>query len=81
LADVFIGGFFWQNAVPIENAPGVSIHHENRVISGIEKNGIRSLRPYAVQAQQFLAELWGRLREQFAKGSAVMLIQEGYKRL
>ena len=38
LPDIFIVGFFRQDAVPVKNAARVGVDHKDRMISRIEKN-------------------------------------------
>src|SRR5260370_12368241 len=63
-----------------QNAPGVSVHNEDRVIAGIQQNRVRSLRPYAIEREQFVAEFGGWLREHPLERSAVTLIEKAHKR-
>jgi len=51
--------------MPVENPASVSIHNKDRMITGVEKNRVRSFRPDAVQIKQLLAELFCRLQKEF----------------
>ena len=50
------------------------------MIAGIQQNRVRSLRPYAIEREQFVAEFGGWLREHPLERSAVTLIEKAHKR-
>src|SRR5579863_8470036 len=76
LANLFVGGLRGENFVPFENPPSVGVHHEDGMVSGVEKNRIRRLGADAVQRQQFLAKLVLRLSKEFVQRTAILSVQK-----
>ncbi len=60
----------------LQDPPCVGIHHENRMISGIKKDRIRRLRAYAIQRQQFFAQLHRRLAKHLCKRTVIAFVKE-----
>ncbi len=60
----------------VEDSPRVSIHHEDRMIAGIEQNGIGRLGADAVQIEQFFAKFRRGTREQLRQRAFVPLVQK-----
>src|SRR5712692_4436594 len=67
--------------VAFEDAPGVSVHDEGRVPSGIKQDGIGGLRPDAVNAKELLAEGLGRSAKHFDQRALIFRSQEAHKSL
>ena len=63
----------------IENATGVSIDHEYRMISRVQKNGVRRLRAHTVQRKQFFAEFVRGLCEEIIQRAAVFASRNATK--
>src|SRR5579864_9114335 len=51
LSNFFVIRFLRQDSVPVNDSPGVRIHHERRMISRIEQNRVGGLWANAVQAK------------------------------
>ena len=60
-SDFFIAGVRNHDSVPFQNAPRIRVNYKYRMISRIQKNGIRRLRSDAIQGQQFDPQLLGGL--------------------
>ena len=60
----------------IENAPGIGIHNEDRMIARVEKNGVRGFGPDAVDAQELFTELRGRRAEHGGERAAILPTEE-----
>ena len=75
-ADLFIVCIRRQYLMSFQNAPGVSVHNENRMIAGIEEYGVRCLGAYSIEIQKFGAELIRRFREQIVERSRMVRIQK-----
>src|SRR3954469_14319244 len=81
IANLFVIGLRRHDTVSIQNAPCVCIDNENWMISGVQENRVRGFRANAVQAEQFMAQFYCRLRKHLFQGAGVLLIEEGNKRL
>src|ERR1043166_5843926 len=57
-ANFFVTGPCSDKPVPFQNAPCVRVHHEHRIIAGVEQNGVCRFRAYAVQVQQLLVKIF-----------------------
>lgn len=55
-AESFIGFFSGGEAMALENAAGVGIHNEDRVIAGVKQNGVGSFGADAVNAEELFAQ-------------------------
>jgi len=75
LPDTLIIGSFGQYLMAGKNPSRISVHHEDRMITSVKQDGIRSFRPDAVQAEKFLPELVSGAPKQFRQGAFVMPIQ------
>ena len=53
--DFFVGVPRSGELMTLEDAPRVGIHYEDRVVAGIEENGIRGFRADAVDREELLA--------------------------
>jgi hypothetical protein len=42
--------------VTLKNAPGVGVNHEDRMLAGVEENGVGRFRADSVDAKELLAE-------------------------
>ncbi len=71
LPDLFVAGGLLHDAVAFEQSACVGINNEDGMIAGVEQNRICGLGTYAIQAQQFIAQLRGWLREQSIERAAV----------
>ena len=65
----------------IEDATGIGVHDEDRMIPSIEENRVRGFRPYPIQAEQLFAKFFGRLSEKLIERAPVVLVEEGDERL
>src|SRR5258708_15207776 len=75
-------GILWAcEVVAFEDAPGVRVHDEDRVPSGIKQDGIGGLRPDAVNAKELLAEGLGRSAKHFDQRALIFRSQEAHKSL
>src|ERR1700674_2407220 len=63
LSNFVIAPYAGNNLVPFQNAPRVGVHNKDGVIAGIQQNGVRGLRPYTIECEEFVAEFGGWLRE------------------
>src|SRR5260370_23874798 len=61
LADLFIALRGRGQVMPLEHSPGISVHHEHRVLAGIEQDRIRRFRTDAVDSEKLFAQQrrWG----------------------
>ena len=61
LADVFVTESCMGMAVTLQDAAGVGVDDEDRMLRGIEEDGICGLRAYAVDGEQLIAQrlCWG----------------------
>jgi len=50
----------WDNAVPRQNAPRISIRHKEGMPGRIEEDRVRRFRPHPAEFQQLAAELMRR---------------------
>ncbi len=80
-AYVFVGMLWAGELVAFEDAPGVSVHDEDRVLSGIKQDGIGGFRPDAVNAKELLAEGLGRSAKHFDQRALIFRSQEAHKSL
>ena len=81
LAEVFVAGFVLSEAVAFEDAAGVRVDHENRVLAGIEKNGIGGFWSDAVQGKELLTKNRGRRSEESGERAAVFAAKKLHKGL
>ena len=58
-----VSGFFGQNLVASENPSRIGVHHEDRMIAGVEQDGIGSFGADSIQIEKFFPKLLRRLRE------------------
>src|SRR5712692_1023480 len=79
--DFFVAGFLADQAVPQQDALGVSVHDEDPVTAGIEQDRVGGFRPNAVDAQQPFAQLGRRRTKHPGQRTAKISSQEAYKRL
>src|ERR1700685_1993682 len=59
-----------------ENAPSIGIHHENRMIAGVEKDGIGGFGADAIQIEEFFSKSFCRPRQQSRQRASVFLVQK-----
>src|SRR5665811_2443860 len=69
-----------QNTVPIQDATRVGVHNEDGMIPGVEQDRVCGFGADTVQAEQFLAKLAGRSREQMIQRAAICRVEEGNER-
>jgi hypothetical protein len=50
-ANFFVAGFLSNDVVAQQYATGVRVHHEHRMIAGIEQDGIGGFRANAIEVQ------------------------------
>src|SRR6266851_4807132 len=81
LAEVFVTGFGLSEAVAFEDAAGVGVDHENRVLAGIEKNGIGGFWSDAAQGKELLTKNRGRRSEEFGERATVFTVKKLHKGL
>src|SRR5271169_2122634 len=70
-----------NDLMPFQNAPRVSVHYKDWMIAGIQQNRIGGLWPYAIQREQFIAELGRWPREHSRQRPTITLVQKADKRL
>lgn len=78
-ANFVIRGTGVNEAVALEDAAGVGVDNENFVLSGVEKDGVGSLRTNAVNSQELLTELCGGRGKEFVEGALILAAKEGDK--
>src|ERR1700690_306809 len=74
-----IGRSARNNPMPLENAPGISIDHKNRMIAGIKKNRVGGLRPHPIERKQFVTQFRSRAREHPLQRAAITRIEKAHK--
>jgi hypothetical protein len=79
IADFVVGEFGMSMAVAFEDAARVGIDDENRMLTGVEKNGIGGFRADAAQGEQLLAKKWSGGGEHFREGAAVGFEEKVYE--
>lgn len=78
-ADFLVTGFCADDAVALEHATRVGVDNDDRMVSGIEQDGVGGLRTDAVEGEQLGAELFSRLREHAAERAGISLVKESDK--
>src|ERR1700687_378635 len=79
LSNLVIFASAGNNLVALQNAPRVSVHDEDRVIAGIQKNRVCGLWPHTIEREQFVAEFSRWPCEHPLKRSVVALIEKTHK--
>src|SRR5208337_4787435 len=79
-ANFLVGLFAMGDMVALQNAPGISVNHEHRVLPGVEEDGIGGFGADAVNGEELLPENGGRRAKHFRKRALVGVPQETYKR-
>ena len=76
LADVFVTESCMGMAVTLQDAAGVGVDDEDRMLRGIEEDGICGLRAYAVDGEQLIAQrlCWG--SKHFAERALIFAAEE-----
>ncbi len=75
-ADLFVLRFAMDDAMAFEQAAGVCVHDEDRVITGIKQDGVGGLRANAIEGQQFSAKSFRRLGKHTTERTRVMLVEK-----
>lgn len=78
--DLMIVGGLLNPAVSRKDSLGVGVDDERRMISGVEKNAVRSFRPDAADAQQLFAGGLGILLEKGIQRTSIMAHDSGDER-
>jgi antirestriction protein ArdC len=68
-----------DRVVALQHTAGVSVNHENRVVAGVEKNGIRRFRADTLLRKQFGSQLLSGSPKHRVKSATIVLIQKGNK--
>ena len=74
--DFFVGVLCSGELMTLEHAPRVGVNHEDRVLAGVEENGIRGFRADAVDREELLAQNRRNCAEHFSKRSVVFVAQK-----
>jgi hypothetical protein len=74
--NLFIVRCFGENLVAGENPPRVSIYHEDRMVAGVEQNGIGGFGADPVQVEKFFAKLFRGTGKQLGQRALVPLVQK-----
>ncbi len=71
-----MAGFLMDDAVAQQNAAGVCVHDEDRMVAGIKQDGIGCFRANAVQFQQLCSKFLRGLGEHACERAGISLIEE-----
>src|SRR5208337_973592 len=78
-ANFLVGLFAMGEMVALQNAPGISVHHEHRVLPGVEEDGIGGFGTDAVNGEELLPEDGGGRAKHFRERTVVSSPEEQYE--
>lgn len=80
-ADLLVRFFTPQDAVAFEDAASVGIDYEDKMLSGVKKNGVRSFRADAVNSEQLFAQFRGGGGKEFVERALIAVAEKANESL
>ena len=65
--------------MPLEDSARIGIHNENRMLAGIQQDGVRSFRTNAMNGKEFFAQDSGWSVKHFAERAVMLRSQKMHK--
>ena len=76
MAEVFVTAVRFAQAMTFEQAPRVGVNDEDRMVAGVEQDGVGGFRPDAVDREQLFAQRRGWHAEHFGERAVVLLSEK-----